>query len=182
MEEKQLIEGCVRGEMQSQKKMYEQYAPAMMSVCMRYVCNRETARDLLQDGFIKLFAKIHSYSGKGSFNGWMRKIFVTTILEHFRRKDVLRYSVDIDKVDYQSDDDEVSHFDSFTEADLLKLIATLPNGYRTVFNMYAIEKFSHSEIAKELKISENTSRTQYMKAKKLLRKMLWDEKIINSLS
>jgi len=172
MEENQLINGCVRGELQAQKLMYELFAPSMMSLCMRYVCNRETARDLMQDGFIKLFAKIHTFSGKGSFKGWMKKVFVSTILEHFRRKDVLRYSVDIETIDVQQEDETVSQFEHLTADDLFKCIANIPEGYRTVFNMYAIEGFAHAEIAKELKISENTSRTQYLKARKKLQNML----------
>ena len=172
MEERQLIAGCVRGESWAQKMMYELHAPAMMSVCQRYVCDRELAKDLLHDGFIKLFTKIHTYSGTGSFNGWMRKIFVTTTLEHLRRNDVLRHSVDIDTIEYHEADPDVTVFERFSADDLFACIADLPERYRTVFNMHAIEGFTHVEIARELNISESTVRSQYARARQLLQKMV----------
>jgi len=172
MEERQLIEGCIRGESWAQKALYELYASAMMSVCQRYVSNRETARDLLHDGFVKLFTKIHTYSGAGSFNGWMRKIFATTALEHLRRKDVLQCSVDVETDECQDIEDDVSHFEHLSAKDLLACIAKLPSGYRTVFNMYAIEGYTHVEIAKELKVCESTVRAQYAKARRSLQEMM----------
>ena len=93
MDEQLLIDGCMRGESWARKELYEQYAPAMMSVCMRYVGDRETARDLLQDGFVKIFTKIRSYSGSGAFGGWIRRIFVTTALEYLRSSENTRLSV-----------------------------------------------------------------------------------------
>ncbi|MDR1155431.1 MAG: sigma-70 family RNA polymerase sigma factor [Bacteroidales bacterium] len=174
MEERQLIEGCVRGESWAQKTVYELHAPAMMSVCQRYVCDRETARDLLHDGFVKLFTKIHTYSGAGSFNGWMRRIFVTTALEHLRRNDVLRNSVDIGEFDGPVAEPDVSLFEHLSSSDLLACIASLPDGYRTVFNMHAIEGYSHVEIARELDVSESTSRSQYARARQLLQKTVMD--------
>jgi RNA polymerase sigma-70 factor (ECF subfamily) len=174
MEEKQLIEGCVRGEPRAQKRLYELHASAMMSVCQRYVCCRETARDLMHDGFVKLFTKIHTYSGAGSFNGWMRRIFVTTALEHLRQNDVLRHSVDIEESDYQAAAEDASVFEHLSANDLFACVASLPTGYRTVFNMCAIEGYTHVEIAQELGISDSTSRTQYAKAKQLLQKMVAD--------
>ena len=175
MEERQLIEGCVRGDSLAQKTMYELYAPAMMSVCQRYVCNRETARDLLHDGFVKLFTKIHDYSGAGSFAGWMRRIFVTTALEHLRRNDVLRYSLEVESIADQCDETVVSLFEHFSANDLIACIARLPDKYRTVFNLHAVEGYSHVEIAVELGINENTSRTQYARARQLLQKMVMTE-------
>lgn len=147
----------------------------MMSVCQRYVCNRETARDLLHDGFVKLFTRIHTYSGAGSFNGWMRRIFVTTALEHLRRNDVLRNSVDIGESDYPAAEPDVSLFEHLSSNDLLACIASLPDGYRTIFNMHAIEGYSHVEIARELDISESTSRSQYARARQLLQKTVMDK-------
>jgi len=175
MEERQLIEGCVRGESWAQKAMYELYAPAMMSVCQRYVSNRETARDLLHDGFIKLFSKIHAYSRTGLFVGWMRRIFVTTALEHLRRNDVLRYSVDIESIDDQHEVGDISLFEHLSTDDLLICIARLPDKCRTVFNMHAIEGYTHIEIAGELGINESTSRSHYAKSRRLLQKMVMDK-------
>ena len=175
MEERQLIEGCVRGESKAQKTMYESYAPAMMSVCQRYVCNRETAQDLLHDGFIRVFSKIHTFSGKGSFIGWMRRIFVTTALEYLRRNDVLRYSIHVDAIEEQCEDTDITAFEHLSTDDLLSCIANLPDKYRTVFNMHAIEKYTLAEVAGELGINENTSRSHYAKARQLLQKMVMEK-------
>lgn len=169
-DEQQLIAACIKGKSWAQKAIYDQYAPIMMSVCVRYVTDRETARDLLQDGFIKLFAKIESYSGTGAFGGWVRRIFVTTALEHLRRNDALRQSANLDDVGYSIQNDDISVVDKMSADDILKCIATLSTGYRTVFNLYAIEGYSHAEIAESLKISEATSRSQYMRARKILQK------------
>jgi len=175
MEERQLIEACVRGESWAQKNMYELYASAMMSVCQRYAGNRDTARDLLHDGFIKLFAKIHTYSGAGSFNGWMRRVFVTTALEHFRRKDIMRNSVNVENIDFQPENTDVSLFEHLTLDDLMDCVTNLPDECRTVFNMHAIEGYTHVEIARELGIHEGTSRSRYAKARQMLQKMVMNK-------
>jgi len=170
MDELSLIAGCKRGESWARKELYELHAPAMMSVCMRYVSNRETAKDLLQDGFIKVFTKIHTYSGTGSFQGWMRRVFVTTALEHLRRNDALRTSSNIDEYDDAMENVGVSALEQLSANELLACINGLPNGYRTVFNLFAIEGYSHSEIAGMLNISESTSRSQFIRARKVLQK------------
>ena len=172
MEERQLIEGCIRGETDAQKKLYELYAPAMMSVCQRYVSCRETARDLLHDGFVKMFTKINTYSGTGSFNGWMRRVFVTTALEHLRRNDALRNSVDVEILEYHGYTQDISIFEQLSANELLDCVADLPEIYRTVFNMHAIEGYKHVEIAKELEISDATSRARYARAREILQKMV----------
>jgi len=170
MEEKQLIDGCIRGETKARKMMYELHAPAMMSVCLRYVCNRETARDLLHDGFVKLFTKIHTYSGTGSFNGWVRRIFVTTALEYLRRNRRLLFGADVGYDDTQETEQDISPFEHLSAEELLARIARLPDKYRTVFNLHAIEEYTHLEISKELGINESTVRSQYCRALKLLQK------------
>lgn len=169
MDEQLLIAGCKRGESKARKELYELYAPAMMGVCMRYVNNRETARDLLQDGFVKIYTKIDTYSGVGSFGGWIRRIFVTTALEHLRRNDTLRLSTSIDEYNDISNND-VSALEQLSVDDLMACIASLPNGFRTVFNLFAIEGYSHAEIANMLNIKESTSRSQFIRARKLLQK------------
>ena len=175
MEEWQLIKECVRGESYAQKMMYELHAPAMMSVCQRYTGNRETAQDLLHDGFVKLFTKIHTYSGVGSFNGWMKRIFVTTALEYLRRNNVVRYSIDTEAADDMPEDVDVSAFEYLTADDLFACIATLPDVCRTIFNMHAIEGYTHVEIARKLGVNKNTSSTYYAKARKLLQKMVMNK-------
>jgi len=172
MEESQLIEGCVRGESAARKKLYELYAPTMMSVCLRYVGCRETARDLMHDGFVKLYTKIHTYSGAGSFNGWIRRVFVTTALDYLRRNEALRHRADIESLDYLEASQDTSAFERLSIQDLYDCIAKLPEIYKIVFNMHAIEGYSHVEIAKELEISDATSRSRYAKAREMLQKMV----------
>jgi RNA polymerase sigma-70 factor (ECF subfamily) len=168
--EQELIAACQDGKSWAQREIYEQHAPTMMSVCFRYVNDRETARDLLQDGFIKVFTKIDTYSGLGSFAGWMRRIFVTTALEYLRQNDALKQSESFDGKSYLIEDTEVSALENISANDLLQCISELPDGYRTIFNLYAIEGYSHAEIAEMLNISEVTSRSQFMRARKQLQK------------
>ena len=170
IDEQQIIDGCVRGESWAQKKVYEQYSSAMMSLCVRYVSDRETAKDLLQDGFIKIFTKTDLYSGTGSFVGWMRRIFVTTALEYLRRNDALKQSTSIEEYDNIIENEDITVLDKISADDLMSCIAQLSDGYRTVFNLYVIEGYSHLEIAKMLNVSENTSRSQFMRARQILQK------------
>ena len=168
--EEQLIAGCKDGKPRAQKEIFEQYASVMLSVCVRYVNDRETARDILQEGFIKLYTKIDTYSGIGSFAGWVRRIFVTTALEYMRQTDALKQSASIDEYSNSIVDNDSSILDKISADDLMDCIAKLPDGYRTVFNLYAIEGYSHQEIGDMLGISESTSRSQFMRARKILQR------------
>ena len=143
----------------------------MMSVCLRYADNREMAEDFLQDGFIKVFSSIRSYSYEGSFEGWMRRIFVNTALEALRKNDLLRNGVELNALEPQQEAD-YSAAEKISADELMELIAQLPPGFRTVFNMFAIEGYSHREIAETLNINESTSRSQYTRAKRLLQKWI----------
>ena len=167
-DEEQLIAGCKEGKSWAQKEIFERYSTVMLSVCVRYVTNRETARDILQDGFIKLYTKIDTYSGSGSFEGWIRRIFVTTSLEYLRQNDALKQSASIEEYGNSLPDNEATVLDKISADDLMECIAKLPDGYRTVFNLYAIEGYSHTEIADMLGINESTSRSQFMRARKIL--------------
>jgi len=169
-DERELILGCRNGEAWAQKQIYEQYAPAMMSVCMRYCGDYETARDILQEGFIKVFTKIDSFADIGAFGGWIRRIMVTTALEYLRKNDVLKQTDDIDDHSMSFEDYAPDVLENLTADDLMNCVAQLSDGYRTVFNMYAIEGYSHAEIADSLGISENTSRSQFMRARNILQK------------
>ncbi|MDR1981320.1 MAG: sigma-70 family RNA polymerase sigma factor [Tannerellaceae bacterium] len=171
MNEQQLIEGCKRENRLAQKELYDTYSRRMMGVCLRYVNDRETARDLLQDGFIKVFTHIHSYSGNGSFEGWMRKIFVNGALEYLRKSDVMRESVDLDNTAELSNPD-ASIISTLSANELIACIQELPAGFRSVFNLFAIEGFSHKEIGEVLQITESTSRSQYTRAKQLLQRKI----------
>ncbi|MDR2027114.1 MAG: sigma-70 family RNA polymerase sigma factor [Prevotellaceae bacterium] len=169
--DEQLIKGCIKKDIRAQKQLYEKYAPLMMSVCLRYVKDKEIAQNLLHDGFIKLFDKIHTYSGSGSFVGWMRKIFVNTALEYLRHNDVFKYSIDVD-IAVNIESAEESPVDKISADELMKCITELPPGFRTVFNMFAIEGYSHAEIAEQLGIQEGTSRSQYARARTLLQQKI----------
>lgn len=172
MDEQVIIDACMRGESWARKRVYELYAPAMMSLCIRYVGDRETARDLLQDGFIKVFTKIRLYAYKGAFGGWMHRVFVTTALEYLRKTDALRSTVDIADYSEQLKDTDVSVLDRLSTDELMACVKNLPSGYRTVFNMYAIEGYTHPEIAEALGISVTTSKTQFHRARKALQKSI----------
>jgi len=169
-EEQQLITDFKKGKSGAQKKIFEMHAPTMLAVCVRYVRDRETARDLVQDGFIKVFEKADTYSGTGSLAGWMRRIFVNTALEFLRQNDALKMSSSIDDYHDAFANNDISVIEKISTKDLLACVAQLPDGYRTVFNLYAIEGYSHSEIAEMLNISEGTSRSQYMRARNILQK------------
>ena len=160
----QLIDSCIKGDRAAQKVLYDRLAPRMFPVCIRYVGDREQAEDILQEGFITLFTRLDTYKGDGSFEGWARKIFVTTALMELRRKDALKMSDDLEMARGMKTD-TVTQLQSIGYKDLMKLITQLPPGFRTVFNMYAIEGYSHKEIGEILGISETTSRTQLSRAR-----------------
>ena len=169
-----LIEGCLRNKRRSQKQLYNKYAPKMYGVCLRYSKNKHDAEDILQDAFIKIYRNIDFFNNKGSFEGWIRRIVVNTALTHLRNK-TKHWFVDIDTVPVAIEEDE-EKFSPLSPEDLIQLIQELPNGYRTVINLFVFEKYSHKEIAKALAISEGTSKSQYSKAKALLKSKI-EEKI-----
>lgn len=161
------LEGAKRGDRLCQKAIYDHLSAKMYAVCLRYMGDKESAADILQDGFVTLFSKLNSYSGEGAFEGWARKIFVNTALMSLRKKDVLKESDDVDTaVGVSTDAPSATSDISYKE--LLKLISELPPGFRTVFNMYVIEGYSHKEIAEALGISEVTSRSQLQRARTML--------------
>lgn len=158
---------CAKGDRTAQKRLCDRLAPKMFAVCLRYMGDRDSAEDILQDGFVTLFSKIDSYSGEGSFEGWARKIFVNTALMSLRKNDILKQSEDIEAAWGLSAPD-ASALQRVSYRELLQLVAKLPPGFRTVFNMYVIEGYSHKEIGEALGISENTSRSQLMRARTVL--------------
>lgn len=175
-QQQKLIDGCKRGEPESQKSLYEKYAGKMMAVCMRYCGNdRETAMDLLQDGFIKVFTYIRSYDGRGSLEGWIRRIMVNVALDYVRTANLLKNAESIDAINESAVENiDSSTIDKLSAEELMEIIAELPSGFRTVFNLFAIEGYSHKEIAEMLNITESTSRSQLTRAKQLLQKRLKD--------
>jgi RNA polymerase sigma-70 factor (ECF subfamily) len=177
MNDSQLIIACREQDRSAQKALYEQYAPIMMAVCLRYSQDGETARDLLHDGFIQVFAQIGSYSGKGSFEGWLRRIFVNLALENYRKEKKKHLFLE-DYRQTQSDDTDVDdanedlELEGVPRSEILKMIQELPHGYQTVFNLFVFEDMSHKEIAQQLGISETSSRSQFWRAKTMLQKKI----------
>tara|TARA_B110000046_G_scaffold49092_1_gene54614 strand:+ start:2952 stop:3479 length:528 start_codon:yes stop_codon:yes gene_type:complete len=171
MSEKEMLRGCQANEEQAQKFLFDKYSRIMTGVCVRYADTHEEAQDIVQEGFIKVFKKIAMFSGKGSLEGWVRRIMVNTSLDYLRSIKNERFNVDIDDVSYKLKEDE-SVTSELNKDDLLQLVQSLAIGYRTVFNMYAIEGYTHREIAEELSISENTSKSQYSRARGILQKKL----------
>lgn len=177
MTEKQLIKRCQQGDNKALKALYEQFADKMLGVCSRYVSDRDTARDLLHDGFVTVFTKIGNFRSEGSFEGWIRRIFVTTALGYLRKNSNLTDPRQVDEM-YDLREEEASALEQMSAKDLLKIIAKMPDGYRTVLNLYAVEGYAHKEIGGMLGISENTSRSQYARAKKYLSKILQEQEVI----
>lgn len=170
MSESDLIKGCLEGDRRAQEYLYQKFSPKMYGVCLRYAGKAEDAQDILQDGFVKIFKNLHMYRGDGSFEGWIRRIFVNTAIEHYRRQ-VNLYPV-TENHENLLETKEVSAFDSLSVKDLMKIIQQLSPGYRTVFNLYVVEGYSHKEIAEMIGISEGTSKSQLARAKGVLQNII----------
>lgn len=170
MNEQQIIAGCKEQKHEAQRMLYEKHVRTMYGICLRYCSDEDAAKDLLQDGFIKVFANINSFQEKGSFEGWMKRVFINLALENIRRqKNIIHNSENIQEIpDIVDGDTEDGDMYKISEPVLLKMIQELPKGYSTVFNLYAIEDLSHKEIAEMLGITESTSRSQYVRARQIL--------------
>ncbi len=168
MEEQELILGCIAARPKAQKALFDLYAPKLYAVCLRYMKDQVRAQDTLQDALIKIFAKISNYKSEGSFEGWLKKITVNTCLDQLRKDKKLLTDLAIDDVSHKLSTNSFSA-EKLMADDLLNLVQALPDGYRTVFNLFAIEGYSHQEIAKQLGISESTSKTQYLRARAYLK-------------
>ncbi len=165
-----LVRGCIAGDRKIQQLLYSMYAARMFVVCKRYSDNSEDAQDILQDGFVKVFSNIQKFRGEGSLEGWMRRIFVNTGIEYFRKKGKISYVADIYETNIEDTDWNV--FDNMATQDILNIIHELSPGYKQVFNMYVIEGYSHKEISDILGISEGTSKSQLARAKVILKKIV----------
>lgn len=174
MNDEEMLAGCQANKGYAQKQLFERYSRIMTGVCMRYVDSYEEAQDVVQIGFIKVFKKINSFSGVGSLEGWIRRIMVNSSLDYLRKIKHQRFNLSIDDVDFKlKSEEEVSG--NLQAEDLLTIIRALPAGYRTVFNMYAIEGYTHKEIGEILNVSENTSKSQYSRARTLIQKKLEEQ-------
>lgn len=153
-----------------QEELYSRFSPRMFAVCLRYAGNTEEAEDILQEGFIKIFKKLNTFRSEGSFEGWIRRIFVNTAIEHFRRK---RYMMPVtEKEENTIEGKYLSVLDDLAARDILALVGELSPGYRTVFNLYVVEGYTHKEIADMMGISEGTSKSQLSRAKVILQDMV----------
>lgn len=167
--ESDLIAGCIAGDRKMQEELYNRFASKMYAVCLRYANNSDDAQDLLQEGFIKVYKNLHRFRAEGSFEGWIRRVFINSSIEHYRKKQAKLTTVS-DKEENTIEDSDISALDSLAERDIINLIQDLSPGYRTVFNLYVIEGYSHREIGELLNISEGTSKSQLARAKSILQK------------
>lgn len=169
-EEKRLIAACLKGNSASQQKLFDKFSGKMFAVCLRYAADSDQAKDLLQESFIRVFTKLQQFQFKGSFEGWIRRITIHTAIEHYRKEVKNRNVIDIEFAHHVGQEPNV--LDKLQTQDLMQLINKLPLGYKTVFNLYVIDGYSHQEIATQLGISENTSKSQLRKARHFLINLL----------
>ncbi|RTL57145.1 MAG: sigma-70 family RNA polymerase sigma factor [Sphingobacteriales bacterium] len=177
MTEEAIIKGCLNNEPAAHQELYQRYSPKMLAVCYRFAKNREDAEDMLQEGFIRVFSQIHQFRAQGAFEGWVRRIIVHTCINVLKKNKKFNESVDIiHATNIQVREESVP---SIIQAkQIVECIRMLPIGYRTVLNLFALEGYSHKEIADMLDIEESTSRSQYTRAKAMLQEILVRKKII----
>lgn len=168
--ENEIIAGCRQGKAWAQKALYERVGGRMLSVCYRYISDRDEAEHVMIGGMVKVFDKIDQYTGEGHFEGWIRRIMVNESLMYIRKNKNMSVEVEIEQTHETTV--SVQSEDQLETEDLMAMIEKLPVGYRTVFNLYAIEGYSHAEIAEQLSINENTSKSQLSRARKLLQQQL----------
>lgn len=178
LSDEQLVKKCLEKDPLAQKQLFDSFSRKMMGVCLRYTKDVEEAQDVLQIGFVKVFEKLHLFNNEGSLEGWIRKVLVNTALDQIRKNKKFDDNVDLSKVDYSMATENENVLDQLSANDLLKIIQAMPTGFRTVFNLYAIEGYSHQEIADQLNISINTSKSQYSRARVYLQKIILEEKIL----
>lgn len=168
MTEEHLIERCRQFDPKAQKMLYDRFAPKMLGVCRRYVRNRDDAEDVLIESMFKVFEKMETFKNEGSFEGWIRRIVVNETLMFLRKKRLLTMELDVSELNSLDLSENITVDDDFAVADIMRVLETLPHGYKTVFNLYVIDGFKHIEIAEMLNISVNTSKSQLILAKKRL--------------
>ena len=180
MTDDELVKGCVSKNPVAQRQLFEKFSRKMMGICLRYAERREEAEDMLQNGFIRAFEKIETFRSEGSLEGWIRRIVVNESLTWLRKNKVMKMNIDIEDAKYMiPGNNQIG--EQVNEKDLLKMIQSLPTGFRTVFNMHAIEGYSHKEIGEMLGISEGTSKSQYSRAKVHLQNMLLGEAAMSEI-
>jgi RNA polymerase sigma-70 factor (ECF subfamily) len=159
-----LIKKAIKQNREAQQLLFDQYSPKMLGVCRQYVKDNHHAEDLLLTGFLKVFTNLHKFKNEGSFEGWIRRIMINTCISYLRKKNPIQLTDE----DYVFNDDATDSLENTTVEDIQKLIDGLPEGYKIVFNLFAIEGFKHAEIAEKLGITVSTSKSQLFKARKWL--------------
>lgn len=172
--EHDIIQGSIDGNRRMQELLYQTYSAKMYGVCLRYAGNPDDAQDILQDGFVKVFRHLERFRAEGSFEGWMRRIFVNTAIEHYRKKVNLQQVTEAHEEQFE--DHNWSVLDDLAVKDILMAVQELSPGYRAVFNLYVIEGYSHKEIAGMMGISEGTSKSQLARSKAILQQLLKGKK------
>lgn len=172
MEEQELSVRCRQGDNRARKELYEQYAGRMLGICLRYAGDRDTAQDLMHDGFIKIYSSFDKFTwrGEGSIRAWMERVMVNTALQFLRKNDVMSQAMELEEVPETVEEPDASAVEAIPQTVLMQFIRELPDGYRTVFNLYTFEDKSHREIAQELGINEKSSASQLSRAKNALAK------------
>lgn len=173
MTDDEIVKGCIQKNALAQEFLYKKFSRKMMGVCLRYCDSEEEGEDVLQMGFISVFEHIESFKGTGVLEGWIRKIMVNTALTNIRKNKKLKQNIALENVEFMLPSTQQINA-NFAVNDLLKIIQTLPTGFRTIFNLYAIEGYTHKEIGEMLSISEGTSKSQYSRAKAHLQKLIPD--------
>jgi len=175
--ETDLLKACKKQNAKAQRELYDKYAASMLGLCRRYIHGDHEAEDVMINGFMKVFSNIDSFEGKGSFEGWMKRIMINEALGYIRKHKAMYLETDIEAADKEPDFDKMSS--ALETKDLMKMIEELPSGYRTIFNLYAIEGYSHKEIGQLVGINENTSKSQLSRARvQLQKKLLETERVL----
>ncbi|RAW00977.1 RNA polymerase sigma factor [Pseudochryseolinea flava] len=166
-----LIEGCKKHDRENQRLLYQHHYAYAMSICLRYSRTREEAREILNDGFMKVFSKIDQYNPETSFQGWLRRIMINTAIDHYRKEEKHYQQVSIERAEYTFTT-SASAVEDLSHAELMTMVQALSPAYRTVFNMYVIDGYTHREIGEILQISEGTSKSNLLKAREVLKERL----------
>ncbi len=167
LNDEEILRGCRAGDAEAQKELYDKYSPKLWPICLRYAKNVMSAEDIMQEGFIRIYRYINDYKGEGSFEGWLRRVMVNTAINYYKKNLQQKMEKDIDEV-FDISIREADAISQMTTEEILAVVQTLPDGYRTIFNLFVIEGFSHKVIAETLGITENTSKSQLSRARVLL--------------
>ena len=167
-----ILKGCIKGSPSAQRELFEMYSRQLLGICIRYTDSVAEAEDILQEGFVKIFLNISHFKGEGSLMAWMRRIMINTAITHYHKMRKHKYHEDIDEVRETKMEEATFGEADFTQEELLNVIRQMPEGYRMVFNLYAMEGYKHREIAEIMEIDENTSKSQYSRARKWLQDKL----------